>query len=66
MATYTVTINERTKVGKDLVAYLSTLKGVVTIEHKPNEETIEALEDVKAGRVTRSKNKADFFAKLNS
>lgn len=66
MGTYILTVNERTRSGKNLVAYLSTLKGAVTIEHQPNEETIAAIEDVKAGRITRTKNKADFFDKLNS
>ncbi|MBR3303567.1 MAG: hypothetical protein IKI67_05235 [Bacteroidales bacterium] len=43
MATYTITINERTKAGKSLVEYLRNL-GV--IEEVPNAETLNAIKDI--------------------
>lgn len=49
MATYTITINEKTKSGKSLVSYLRSL-GV--IDEKPNNETLEAMKDVENGKVT--------------
>ena len=60
MATYTITINERTKTGKNLVAFLSTLSDIVTI--KPAHSGIdEALDDVKHGRVTKAKDATDLL-----
>lgn len=60
MATYTITVNERTKTGKNLVAFLSTLSDIVTI--KPARTGIdEALEDVKHGRVSKAKDAADLL-----
>ena len=44
MATYTITINERTKAGKGLVNYLRYL-GV--IDEVPNETTRKAMQDGK-------------------
>ena len=38
MATYTITVNERTKAGKSLVNYLKSL-GVI---EEPNDETLQA------------------------
>ena len=48
MATYTITVNERTKAGKSLVAYLKSL-GVID---EPNEETLQAMKDIEDGNVT--------------
>ena len=60
MATYTITINERTKTGKNLVAFLSTLSDIVTI--KPAHTGIdEALDDVKNGRLTKAKDATDLL-----
>lgn len=42
MATYTITINERTKAGKSLVEYLRNL-GVIEV---PNAETLNAIKDI--------------------
>ena len=43
MATYTVTINERTKAGKSLVGYLRSL-GVI---NEPNAATLSSVEEIK-------------------
>ena len=57
MATYTITINERTKEGKSLVNYL---KSPVVIE-EPNEETLQAIKDVENGDVTVYKTFEDYL-----
>lgn len=49
MATYTVTINEKTRHGKGLVAYLRSL-GVID---EPNETTLKAIDEIMNGEVTR-------------
>lgn len=49
MATYTVTINERTKAGKSLVGYLRSL-GVI---NEPNAATLAAVEEIRKGGGTR-------------
>jgi hypothetical protein len=70
MATFIITINDRTNKTKkllDLILELAkTETKYITVEHKPNAETIKALEDSQNGRVTRTKDKKDFFNKLNS
>ena len=48
MATYTITINERTKEGKGLVNYLKTL-GVIEV---PNETTRKAIQEIREGKGT--------------
>lgn len=48
MATYTITVNERTKAGKGLVNYLKTL-GVIEI---PNETTRKAIKELDEGKGT--------------
>ena len=49
MATYTVTINERTKAGKSLVCYLRSL-GVID---EPNDTTMAAITEIRNGGGTR-------------
>jgi antitoxin component of RelBE/YafQ-DinJ toxin-antitoxin module len=70
METITLKIDTRNDKGKHLLMLIKemaeTEKEYITIEHTPNAETIKALEDSKAGRVVKTKNKEDFFAKLNS
>ena len=46
MATYTITVNERTKEGKGLVNYLKTL-GVIEV---PNEKTRKAIQEIREGK----------------
>ena len=49
MATYTVTINGRTKAGTSLVGYLRSL-GVI---NEPNAATLSAIEEIRNGGGTR-------------
>ena len=58
MATYTITIKERTMAGKAIIALLQSLKGVVTI--KPN-ELDDSLMDIKEGRVHYAKDAKDLI-----
>ena len=48
MATYTITVNERTKEGKGQVNYLKTL-GVIDV---PNETTRKAIQEIREGKGT--------------
>lgn len=70
MATYTITISDRTIKTKHLLGLIKemakTENEYITVEHAPNAETLKALEESKAGKVVKSKSKEDFFAKLNS
>ena len=68
MATYTVTINERTCSGRELVMRLSNMPEI-KFEKMTKRKTRkcgleEALEDVKAGRVTEYESVDDLFEKL--
>jgi hypothetical protein len=56
MATYIITIKERTMAGKAIIALLQSLKDVVSI--KPN-GLDESLSDIKAGRVHYAKDAKD-------
>ena len=63
MATYTVTINERTNAGRQLLNYLLGLvKERVSAKKKSGFE--EAEEDIKAGRVYTASSAADLFNQL--
>lgn len=70
MAIYTIKINDRTNKTKHLLGLIKEIAKTeteyISVEHAPNTETLNAMEDSKAGRVTLAKNKKDFFAKLNS
>ena len=48
MATYTITVNERTKEGQGLVNYLKAL-GVIEV---PNETTRKAIKEIQDGKGT--------------
>jgi len=61
MATYSITINERTKKGKLLIDFLKTLDGVEIKKEKGNNALEEALDDIKAGRVYKAKDAADLI-----
>lgn len=65
MATYTVTINERTNAGRQLLNYLlglGLIKERVSVKKKTGFE--EAEEDIKAGRVYTASSAADLFNQL--
>lgn len=57
MATYTITVNERTKAGKSLVTYLRSL-GVID---EPNDETLAAMREIKSGGGTRCETFEDYL-----
>ena len=57
MATYTIKVNERTKAGKGLVAYLRSL-GVIK---EANDTSMEALKELKAGKVTRCQSFEEYL-----
>lgn len=65
MATYTVTINERTNAGRQLLNYLlglGLIKERVSAKKKSGFE--EAEEDIKAGRVYTASSAAELFNQL--
>lgn len=71
MAKYVVTINEKTEMGKGLLALMKSMKNIVSIEkpeseRKPNATTKKALKDANNDKVIRAKNKEDFFKTLES
>jgi hypothetical protein len=67
MATYTININERTKAGKNLVAFLRSLKGVVSFRNDKTMPALdEALEDKKNGKTFRASNAKELIDKCLS
>jgi len=70
MATFTITISDRTNKTKHLLGLIKemakTENKYISIEHTPNSETRKAIEDSKLGKVTKTRSKKDFFNKLNS
>lgn len=67
MATYTLTINERTNAGKALLEYLFSL-GVIDAKKKPSRRKgiDEAIDDFKNGRTTKCDSFDDYLEKINS
>ena len=65
MATYTITLNERTASGKALMAYLKAL-GVLVNKVTPKEESsyLRSQEDKKAGRVEKFSSSEEMFESL--
>jgi hypothetical protein len=64
MATYTITINEKSRAGKKLVALLESLSEVVAFTEVRKVKSLnEALDDVKNGRVFEAKNAKDLIDK---
>ena len=62
MGTYTININERTKTGKNLVAFQRSLKGVVSFKSdKAMTALEEASEDKKNGRIFQARNATDLI-----
>lgn len=60
MTTFTITINEKSKAGKSLIAYLRSL-GVV---QEPNSSTLKAIEELKAGKYTKCSSFEDYLAQV--
>lgn len=64
MATYNITINEKTRSGKKLVALLESLSEVVAFtEVKKKKGIDEALDDIKNGRVFEAEDAKDLIDK---
>jgi hypothetical protein len=67
MATYTITINEKTRAGKKLVALLESLNEVVSFSQISKSKGLdEALEDVKHNRIYEADNAKDLINKCLS
>ena len=62
MATYTVTINERTKAGKSLVGYLRSL-GVID---EPNATTMAAITEIRNGGGNRCDSLDDYLKTVSA
>ncbi len=62
MATYTVTIDERTKAGKSLIGYLRSL-GVLD---EPNEATLTAISEIRNGGGTRCDSFEDYLKTVSA
>jgi hypothetical protein len=61
-----IEINDTTEKGKSLLNFLKQFKGESFIHfNEPNEETIEAINEVKKGMVTKCKSVDDLINKLN-
>ena len=58
-----VTIDEHTKEGKRLVAFLKTQPYIEVLE-EPNAITKKAIKDVDAGKVKKAKNPEDLFRQI--
>ena len=65
MATYTITLNERTASGKALMAYLKAL-GVLVQKVSPHAKGryLRSQEDIKAGRVEKFASSDEMFDSL--
>lgn len=62
MATYIITINERTLAGKGVMALLQSLKEVVTIKQNGLDES---LTEIKEGKVHYAKNAKDLISQCS-
>ena len=62
----TVIINDRTAKGKSLLQFLKKFEGenFIYIDDEPNDQTKEAIEDARQGKVTSHKNSKELFASL--
>lgn len=66
---FTIRINPRTKKAKSLIALIMEMaKGdkYISIEKRPNDTSIKAINDALSGDVIKAKNKTDLFKQLNS
>lgn len=62
MATYTITVNERTKAGKSLIGYLRSL-GVID---EPNDATLAAISEIRNGGGTRCDSFDDYLKAVSA
>ena len=61
MATYTITINERTAIGRNLLRYLQSLGVVVDEKNSGAAATQKSIDELKKGKVTRCKTFDDYL-----
>ena len=63
----TVIINDRTAKGKSLLQFLKKFEGenFIYIGDEPNDETKEAIEDARQGKVTSHKNSKELTASIS-
>lgn len=65
MATYTITLNERSAKNKALVEYLKALGVLITkVSPKRKGSIIQSMEDKQAGRIERFESSDDMFKLL--
>lgn len=65
MATYTITLNERTAGGKALVSYLRALGVVMNkVTSKKKSSYVRSQEDKRAGRIEEFASSEDMFRSL--
>jgi DNA polymerase elongation subunit (family B) len=64
----TITINENTAKGKKLLEYLKEFKNekFITFHNQPNETTKKAIQEVRAGKVTKTKSVNDLMQQLKA
>lgn len=69
MATYTITLNERTNTGKALLALIKSLgilaQPVSTTNNSAKSTTLEAIRDAKAGKGTLCEDFEDYLKKVH-
>jgi hypothetical protein len=65
MATYTITVNERTTSGKALMAYLQALGVLIhNVSPKAKSSYLRSQEDKKAGRIEKFSSSEEMFKSL--
>lgn len=65
MATYTITLNERTASGKALMAYLQALGGLIKKVTPAKKNSFErSQEDIREGRVEKFASSEEMFQSL--
>ena len=64
----TIIINDRTAKGKSLLQFLKKFEGenFIIFGDEPNQETHEAIEDARKGKLKSHKNSKELFASLKS
>jgi len=64
----TITINERTDKGKSLLEFLRKFEGekFISIGHEPNEETKQAIDEARKGKLKSYKNSKELFSSIKS
>lgn len=65
MATYTITINERTNSGKLLLAYLVEL-GLINEKKEPNETTKKAVKEAEEGKLIKCASIDNFKKQMHA